>query len=74
MRGPLPCRRGLPRTGEDIVVSIRTSCAMDSATAAIVLTGRPRVREHVWNWSLIAVLIGCLSFWSAVILGIALAV
>ncbi len=34
------------------VVSIRTSCAMDSAAAAIVLTGHPRVREHVWNWSL----------------------
>ena len=55
-------------------MSIRTSCGMDSGTVAIVTSGHPRVREHVWNWSLIAVLIACLSFWSAVILGIALAV
>ena len=47
---------------------------MDTGTAAIAMGGHPRVREHVWNWSLIFVLVACLSFWSAVIVGIALAV
>jgi hypothetical protein len=63
-----------PRTGEEIVAALRTSCGMDTALPAIVKGGRPDVREHVWNWSVIMVVVVCLSFWSAVIAAIAYAV
>lgn len=48
----------------------RTFCVMGSAAVAIARSGRPVVREDVWNWDLIVVLIACLLFWSVVIIGV----
>jgi hypothetical protein len=43
---------------------------MSSATATIAGFGRPVVRETVWNWDVILVIMSCLLFWAAVIVGV----
>jgi len=45
---------------------------MDTATVTVASHGRPVVREHVWNWDLILVVMLCLVFWAAVIVGVVL--
>jgi hypothetical protein len=43
---------------------------MDTATITTARCGRPVVREYVWNWDVILVIISCLMFWAAVIVAV----
>jgi len=43
---------------------------MGTAPVAIHKSRRPVLREDVWNWDLIVVVLACLVFWFAVIFGI----